>query len=258
MKSCLYEGWVRHRRERPVRHAFRYRMMMAYLDLDELPTLLGQLKWLGSGRFDPAAFIRADHFGEPTMSLADAARNLVGEQTGLRIDGPIRVFTQLRYFGHYFSPLNLLYCFTSDDDDIAAVVAEVSNTPWGERHCYVLWEGNRESPGSLRFSHQKKFHVSPFMDMGLEYRWQLKAPADDLRARIVSLEHSEQFFSVSMTLRRRELTDRQVARMLLRYPMANARVVTAIYWQALRLWLKKCPFYPHPKRQSKPADLATK
>jgi len=162
--------------------------------------------------------------------------------------GPIRLLTQLRRYGYYFSPLNLYYCFDRDGSEVQSVVAEVSNTPWREMHCYVLWSGNRVgSSERLRFHHSKGFHVSPFMDMDFDYHWQLNNPAQALKVNLANHRSGQRVFAADMVLQRRPLTRVQNFRSWLRYPWSTAQVVVAIYYQALRLWMKKCPYYPHPR-----------
>ena len=254
MHSCIYVGHVHHRRYSPRDHRFRYGLYMLYLDLDELPGLLRDGVLRGA-RFAPLSFRRENHLSGSQQPLAEAVRELVEEQTGRRPTGPIRLLTGLRCFGYYFSPLNLYYCFGPDDKTVETVVAEVSNTPWRETHHYVLSDGNRTGQaGELRFSHPKGFHVSPFMQMDVQYDWRLTQPGSRLAAQITNRQESETVFKASLALVRRELGRRQLVRMLLRYPWMAGRIVLAIHYQAFRLWRKKCPFYPHPKYRSRPAD----
>jgi uncharacterized protein len=247
MHSCLYEGYVQHRRLSRAEHVFRYGLYLAYLDLDELPALLTGRYGLGRSGLSPASFRRSDHLGDPQVPLVDAVRDLVDERTGWRPAGPIRLLTLLRNWGYYFSPLNLYYCFDPTGQKVEAVVAEVTNTPWHERHWYVLHSGNRiGEPSQLRFRHAKGFHVSPFLDMDMLYEWRLHQPESQLSVAIINSRNTERLFDVSLVLKRRELSRWSMLRLLVRHPWMTGRVLQAIYWQAFRLWWKKCPFYAHP------------
>jgi len=248
MLSCIYEGRVEHRRFTPADHRFHYRLCMLYLDLDELPGLLQSRAGLSRAFFAPASFRRQDHLGDPAQPLRDAVCRLVSEKTGWQPAGPVRLLTLVRNFGYYFSPLNAYFCFDAEDRSVAAVVAEVSNTPWLEKHWYVLWEGNRVGQGDqLHFLHPKDFHVSPFMDMDADYEWRMNQPGNRLTMFIANQRQGQRFFEVTMVLKRRELGRGAMLRTLARHPWMTARVTQAIYWQALRLWLKKCPFHSHPR-----------
>lgn len=254
MHSCIYVGRVYHRRYAPVEHRFRYGLYMLYLDLDELPALLRD-RVLRRARFAPLSFRHEDHLSGAQPSLPETVRDLVDDQTSKRPTGPIRLLTGLRCFGYYFSPLNLYYCFDATGETVETVVAEVSNTPWRETHHYVLSDANRVGQSDkLRFSHPKDFHVSPFMGMDLQYDWRLSQPGSQLGVQITNRHENETVFEASLTLARRELVRSQLVRMLLRYPWMTGRIVLGIYYQAFRLWRKKCPFCPHPKHRGRPAD----
>jgi DUF1365 family protein len=184
------------------------------------------------------------------LSLVDSVYKLVEEKTGMQLSGPVRVLTQLRHFGVYFSPINVFYCF-DEQESLVALVAEVSNTPWNERHCYVLWEGNQLANSTRRYSHPKEFHVSPFMGMDSQYEWRIQPPSDKLHLSLGCRREGDRIFQADLHLNRSPMTDGQLVRSLLRRPVAAAHVVGAIYYQALRLWIKKCQFFPHPKKTYK-------
>jgi len=247
MPSCLYAGTVRHQRRSPVEHRFSYRTWMLYLDLDEAAEAFSHCPLLSRRRYGIASYLRSDHWGDPQQPLAESIRSLVQHETGMSLAGPVRLLTQLRQFGHYFSPLNLYYCFDTTGDTVAAIVAEVSNIPWGERHMYVLWEGNRVArQASLSFAHPKAFHVSPFMAMDQTYAWQLAVPDQELSVEIESSEGDHSLFRARMELTRYELSAQQLAWQLMRSPLATVQTVVGIYYQAWKLWRKQCPYYPHP------------
>jgi len=222
---------------------------MTYLDLSELDSVHRSVTLLSQRRYGWASFLRGDHLGPPDVSLTTSVRELILERTGLETRGPVRLLTQLRNWGIYFSPLNLYYCFDEAGEEVEAIVAEVSNNPWLERHYYVLWAGNHVShTDRLKFIHRKDFHVSPFMSMDAEYQWQLTPPGSDLDICLKSISGGRPLFQATMAMSRRPLNNRELSRLLLRFPVTSARITAAIYYQALKLWMKKCPFYPHPKR----------
>jgi DUF1365 family protein len=251
MHSCLYEGAVHHRRRGAIPHAFGYSLFLTYLDLDELDDVF-RGRWLWSTRRPALArFRRTDHFGPPDQPLAATVRDLVQSRTGTRPEGSIRLLTHLRYFGYVMNPVSFYFCF-DPHDALQAVVAEVTNTPWGETHCYVIEpssddESLSSGPPILRASHPKQLHVSPFLPMDLQYRWQIGLPGERLTIQIENEQSGERVFHASLTLQRRPIATAQLAGVLLRYPLMTARITAGIYWQALRLWWQGATFFPHPR-----------
>ena len=258
MESCIYEGRVRHTRTEPVLHRFGYRMFMMYLDLDELPQLFRK-RWLWSStRPALARFRREDHIGSPDEPLADTIRNLVERQTGRRPEGPVRLLTNLSYFGYCFNPVSFYYCFAADGETVQTIVAEVNNTPWGERDTYVLPESmNVGKRGVLRFRPEKKMHVSPFMPMAVDYDWCFTQPAERLSVYMANSSGGKRIFDASIMFTRTEMTAGALASVLARFPLMTFKIIAGIYWQALRLWAKRCPFYPHPGKRQKIAAEAS-
>lgn len=253
MESCLYTGTIRHRRYEPVRHEFSYRLFMVYLDLAELEHVFrGRWLWRVEGRA-PASFRRADHFGDPRVPLDQAVRDAVEARTGRRPEGPVRLLTHLRYFGHCFNPVSFAYCFEPDGRQVEAVLAEVTNTPWKERHLYVVPATARRPDGRLHHRSKKELHVSPFMGMDMEYVFHLTPPGEALRVHIGNLRGGRGVFDADLRLERRPITGASLAGALARFPAMTCRVVAAIHWQALRLAWKRVPFHPHPRPGRSPA-----
>jgi uncharacterized protein len=244
--SCAYEGWVRHRRHEPIRHGFRYPLFLIYLDLDELPEVFdGSLGW-SARRPALARFRRSDYLGDPARPLRDEVLDLLEARTGRRPDGPVRLLTQLRHFGYSFNPVSFYFCFDPDDEKVEAVVAEVTNTPWGERHAYVL---ERNGDGAVLHERMaKEFHVSPFLAMDGDYEWRVSEPNGSLQVHIANRRGEVPVFDATLSLQRRELRPATMRRLLVRYPAASLAVLARIYLQALRLKLKGVRHYPHPER----------
>ncbi len=258
MKSCIYTGHVRHRRFSPVSHAFTYRLFMMYLDLEELPTVFTD-RWLWSvGRGNVASFQRTDHVGDPAIPLDQSIRRLVEARTGTRPTGPIRLLTHCRYFGYVFNPVSFYFCYDVGGVHVDAIVAEITNTPWGERHCYVLGANDNCAQGSRKRYHlDKVFHISPFIDMNVAYDWRFSEPAKHLAIHMENLRDGRPFFDATMVLQRKELSGAALARVLVHYPVMTAKVIGAIHWQALKLWVKGVPFHTHPDRQKEASPQAT-
>lgn len=261
--SGLYEGTVRHRRFAVSPGEFRHPLALAYVDLDELPDLLGGR--LLRSRPGLLRFRRRDYLGDPAVPLAAAVRARAAELTGHRPEGPIRVLTQLRTFGHCFNPISFYYCFDGAGQHVEMVLAEVTNTPWGERHAYALTadSGAAGSGGPvLTGAFAKRMHVSPFLGMDYTYRVRMTPPGETLSVHIENLRGGRELaggapggkasetglsFDATLALRRRELTPRSAAAVLARYPFATLRVLALIYGHAAGLALRRVPVHPHPR-----------
>ncbi len=251
MRSCLYEGTVRHRRSGPS-DEFRYPLFMAYLDLEELPGVFDASRLWSARGPAPAWFRRADYLGQPAQPLAESVRELVLERTGIAVEGPVRLLTNLRYFGHCFNPVSFYYCFDRDEESLLATIAHVTNTPWGERHAYVLPARTPADHGTaavISGSFHKRLHVSPLMGMDHRYDWRLTVPREHLAVHIASRRaDGESVFDATLALQRREITTGELRRALARYPALTMRILARIYGNALRLKLKGARYFPHPGR----------
>jgi DUF1365 family protein len=247
--SAVYEGTVRHRRFEPVAHEFSYRLFLMYLDLDELPGVLDPFPLFSARRPALARFRREDFMGDRERPLAESARDAVEAETGCRPAGPVRLLTGLRYLGHSFNPVSFYYCFDRAGERVEAVVADVQNIPWGERHPYVLARGESEGP-VLTDELDKTLHVSPLMGMDQTYAFCAGKPGSRLAVHIESRPEAGgggKSFDATLALHRRELSRPLLARMLVRYPALSLQVVAKIYAQSLRLKLKGARYFPHPQ-----------
>jgi len=247
MNSALYAGMVRHRRSGPVAHAFRYRMFMLYLDLEELPALLRAGPLFSDRKLAPLRFQRADYLSPETPDLAVAVRDRVEEELGRRPLGPIRMLTHVRTFGYVMNPVTFYYCFDRDGRSLDAIVAEITNTPWNERFAYVI-DAARHGAAHAPHGFDKRFHVSPFMPMDQRYEWRFGLPGRRLSVHMENHTQEGRVFDATLVLQRREFTTGQLYLALLGYPFLTARVIAGIYWQAARLRLKGAPVHTHPSK----------
>ena len=242
--SALYEGRVAHRRITPVPHSFSYGIFLPFLDLDELPELLDPIPIWSARRPAPAWFRRGDYL-PGTLPLADQARELALARLGRKPTGPVRLLANLRYLGVGFNPISFLFLYGEDGGSVDCVIAEVTNTPWGERTSYVLDGRVRGGDGLIRGSFEKRMHVSPFQPMDQSYRISIGEPAEALRVEIRNLQEDREVFIATMALHRHELTPRRMVRSLLGYPPMTLATLARIYANAWRLRRKRAPFHAH-------------
>jgi DUF1365 family protein len=242
--SAVYEGWVAHRRRSPVEHSFRYRVFMPLFDLEELPELLDPIPLWSARRRAPARFRRDDHLGDPSVPLAEAARDLAAERLGVRPGGPVKLLANPRYWGFGMNPVAFYWLYGSGPGaGVEAMIAEVTNTPWRERRTYVLGVGE----DGLRGSFAKRMHVSPFMPMEQRYEWSATEPGDRLAVTIANVERGETVFEAAIGLERREITVARMRSLLIRYPPMTIATAARIYLNAVKLKAKGAPYFGHPQ-----------
>lgn len=249
MKSCIYTGEVFHQRFGTLQHGFHYKLFLMFLDLDELKDVF-QKSWFWSlNKINIATFRREDYHGDPSLELKDEVLDTVEKKTGIRFEGPVRMLTHLRYFGHCFNPVTFYYCYKKDGISLGAIMAEIENTPWGERFCYVCLSSDSERP-YIESQFEKEFHVSPFFPMSLKYSWKLKVPDKELKIKMESREDNKKVFNVVLNMKRRPISGKELNLQLLKYPLMTIKVVLGIYLQAFKLWCKGVSFFAHPNKES--------
>jgi uncharacterized protein len=249
LHSRLFEGWIRHRRFKPKKHAFRYPVFMSWLDLDELDQVMAISKLWSLERFNLVSFFRKDYLGDAGQNLSTAVKNHIKEHTGEAFQGRICLLTHLRFLGFGFNPVSFYFCYPEGGEPLRYILADINNTPWDERFCYVL--DTHHCPlnnEKWTFEFDKAFHVSPFMPMQLRYLWKFSLHGSNLTIHMQLQQDNECCFDATLQLQAQAMTRSVMRKMPLRYPFLTLSVVVSIYWQAFRLWLKGIPFYGHPDK----------
>ncbi|RYY75142.1 MAG: DUF1365 domain-containing protein [Gammaproteobacteria bacterium] len=250
--SAIYRGKVRHRRFSPKQHEFEYDVFMMYLDTSEIETIFSLSPLWSLSRFAPARYKRSDfHIDgkhadlEGLPSIDESVRNTVESAIGERPNGPIRMLVNIRYWGFNMNPLSTYYCFDSAGENVIAILAEVNNTPWDERHAYVLTGSDFSTRQHVRF--QKKLHVSPFNPMDMDYNWQSTTPSKTLALHLENWQNQQKITDATLTLNRETINQSSLNKILIHFPWMTVKIISAIYWQALKLWWKGVPIFNHEK-----------
>lgn len=238
LNSGLFVGHIRHRRFLPIQHHFTYATFMPAIDLDELATLADSVAIFSLKKWSLASFYPQDYL-DGSDNLKHAAQQKVFELTGEKLTGKVYALCQLRYCGLYFSPVNFYYLY-DDKNHWRYLLAEVSNTPWNERHYYAV--ANKANP-----THAKSFHVSPFNPMNQQYKWKI-TPLTHRALVHLSVSRDQCEFDATLTLKKAPFSSRNLMLLLIKTPIMTIKVLFLIYWQALKLWLKGAPFYAYPLR----------
>lgn len=237
--SFLFDGRVRHRRHSDGKHAFQYSLGLVMLDLEEvgkLPT--GFLR----------GFRRRDYLGNPEQPLRSCVLDRVEQEHNFRPDGCVQMLTQLRSCGYLFNPVTFYLCHNADGK-LAAMVAEITNTPWRQSFAYVLDARPSCDQPVHRWTFDKSFHVSPFHPMDHVYQWSLRVSEGQVAISMINRQKGKRMFDATLVGALSPLTRRSLRRQGLRSPLQSLRMHVAIYWHALRLYLKRARFYTHPDKQ---------
>jgi len=256
LNSALYTGRVMHKRLMPFGHRFVYRVFSLWLDLDEIPSLGRRLKLFSHNRLNLLSFHDRDHGPRNGSALRPWLENaLVNAEIDLR-GGAIRLLCFPRVLGYVFNPLSIYFCYHADGR-LLAVLHQVRNT-FGEMHCYLIPVADSRKPGAaIRQRCDKQFYVSPFIGMKATYRFRLFEPADRLSIVIRQSVPEGQMLVASQTGQRKKLTDGALLKAFLGHPLMTVKVMSAIHWQALWLWLKGAKIHRRPAPPDNPVTTVT-
>ena len=247
--SYIYTGTIRHRRFTPFNHFFSYPLFMVYLDLNSFEERLKK-SWIWNvNRFALVSFMRDDYHGNSNIDLDTSVRRTIYKKTGKNIKGPIRLLTHLRYFGYCFNPVSIYYCFNEADTKVEVIMAEVTNTPWKERHSYIIDNNkNNKTTKNISVKLDKRLHVSPFWGMDHKYEWLFSEPSKRLLVNMKNFKDKNKVFDANLSMKRTPFNLKNLIKQVMKFPFLTIIIVFRIHWHALKLWLKKAPFYMHPDK----------
>lgn len=244
--SGVFKGWVNHRRLYPTAHEFSYSVFMFYLNIDEIEQMsflnTSSRKW---NLFKPWIWKREDYFDGSSQPLREIICQWVSSQGYTPTSGPITLLTNVRCFGYLINPISVYFMFDNDGENIKYIIAEVTNTPWGERKHYLIHCDDNNRVENYLFD--KAMHVSPFHGMDLQYVWRSNVTEKQLDIHLLCNRDDERVFDATLSLQRQSFSKNRLKKLFVEHPCMTMKVVWGIYWQAFKLFLKKVPIFPHPK-----------
>tara|TARA_B100000029_G_scaffold484205_1_gene536155 strand:- start:705 stop:1466 length:762 start_codon:yes stop_codon:yes gene_type:complete len=246
-ENYIYSGSIRHRRFTPFHHSFNYPIFMVYFDIAKTEQMLKKSWIWNTNKPSLISFYRRDYHGDPKVSLDKSVRLTILDKAGVNIEGPIRLLTHLRYFGYCFNPVSFYYCFDKEDKNVELIMAEVTNTPWQERHCYFVTQ-KTNTLKNLKIEMAKEFHVSPFWGMDHNYEWIFSVPENKLTVHMINFLKQSKVFDATLYLNRKKLSLNNLIMNTLKFPLITMRIVFRIHWQAFKLWIKGATFFVHPSK----------
>lgn len=250
-KNLIFTGQVRHRRFTPKKHQFSYNLFMFCFDIGDPSNSFKEIKQVSIEQFNWFSFRRKNYLSHPEIPLDEYARQLVVAKFNNYPKGKIYLLTQLSCLGYCFNPISLYFIFDETNQHLDYLIIEVTNTPWGEKHNYVLESSGKPKNEVYYYQFQKELHVSPFMAMNYEYQFNLKLNKQKITIHMENHTAGKKDFDATLTLKALPQKGTSFTKVFRHFPLITYKVATAIYWEALKLWMKGIPFYPHPKRDKR-------
>lgn len=246
MQNAIYSGFVIHNRLSPKRHIFKYNITMFFLDVDDVENAFAKIPVASVNKFNLISFKRKNYLpSDDAASIREQIIKIINANGYAEVPDKIYILTHVGYFGYCYNPVSFFYCY-SKEEQLIYFLAEVNNTPWNERHVYFKKLDSSEP--EIKFNLDKKFHVSPFLPMDMIYKWNIKPPKESASVSMKCFEHNDLLFTASFMLTKKKLSAMNCFKALLQNPLATHLLHYRIYWQALKLLIKRTPFFHHTQR----------
>jgi len=237
MTSCIYNGAVIHKRFKPKIHFFKYRVFSLLIDLSELEKLDKTINFFSYNKFNLISFFDKDHGDRDGSLLTDWVKKNLKQNNISSENIRIKLLCYPRIFGYVFNPLSVFYVY-NNNNDLISILYEVKNT-FGEQHTYVFKVKN---DNLLQHNCEKKFHVSPFIEMNCSYFFRILKPADKISVIIDQYQLNEKILYASQDGTRVDLTSSELIKSYLKHPLMTFKIISAIHFEAFKLWTKGIKF----------------
>jgi len=247
VKAGFADGWVVHDRRVPKVHRFKYNMCWCLFDLDHVSAWMTENSWWRHNGFALFSLYDRDYLTKETLPIKQKVINHLRKEQGVEFSGEVFLFTHPRFLGYGFNSVSFYFCY--QQQNLKYILAEINNTPWGEKHVYVFAADDAKKATQVNtFAFDKAFHISPFAPMDINYLWRFEVSPEQIKVKMQLHRKDVNVMNVYLDTKITPFMENSNNRYLLKKPFQPWKMSLGIYWQALKLWIKRVPFYSHPDK----------
>lgn len=248
IQNSYCTGHVVHHRKHPKLHRFKYNMSWCLLDLKQLDSTTQNHRWFSRNAFNIVSIKDTDYIDEKNKPIESKIQDYLKSQTHQSFKGRVLLFTHPRFLGCGFNSVNFYLCY--EKDKLCHIVSEINNTPWGEKHLYFHDLKKHSQPAqNATFTFSKSFHISPFAEMDIDYTWNFQLTDQNFDVSMQLDQQGKNIMNVVLKTQLQPMTAKNQLKWLMTRPFQGVKMLSGIYWQALKIWLKGIPFFSHPESQ---------